>query len=264
MIKQKISILLTLLMSGNKSGILQYIANNFKRVIFPVVTVFFLLQIFPLNTNLRTNYFVYLYIGLFYLVFVLSTSRKVIQWFSLECQRGTIESIQMTQIGIEGVVRYLFLIYLSIFFILEAPIYIAIMKYFFNFNLCRYFGFSLLFYTGLNILLIYSLILIGVSVILLFNTNAFNAETHRSIFNLIAGAYCPISVFPATLQVFSLALPFTHGLILFRKIIADKMGVSVMDFIPFTLFTAALLVLGHYALKRTIVLMQREQCFLNY
>jgi len=264
MIKQRLLGFATLLMAQNKVGILQYVFNNFRRIVFPVVTVYFLLQLFPLKNSTHTNYFIYLYIGLFYLVFVISTAQKVIQWFTLENQRGTIEAISITQVGIEGVIRYLLAFYLFFFFLFEAPAYAIILKYFFGFNLWRHLSFSLFALVVLNVVLIYALTLLGVSMFLFFNIGTFNAGAQRSLFNLIAGAYCPISIFPVALQVVSLALPFTHGLILFRKIITDKTAVGPMDFMPLALFSCGLLILGHFSLKYIIIYIQRKRCFLNY
>lgn len=260
--KQRFFVFFRVLLAEKRYGILDYLLFNFGMIAMPVVVIYFLLKFVRVGTDVRADYIIYLYASLFYFCFIFTIPEKVIRWFFLEIQRGTIEVIYKTQLGIKGTIQYFILIFSLVFFLFQAPLYIIFLKYIFDFTMGGFFTFPAFIFIALNILLIYAVALLGVSSLLFFDINPLNAQMRRVLY-IITGVYCPVTVFPFSLKIISFALPFTHGLILFRKIFISGEIINFVDFIPFILFSGGLCILGHFLFNKTILFIQQKRSFLN-
>lgn len=185
-------------------------------------------------------------------------------WIDREKQRGTFETIFMTQLGIVGITRYLFIVYVISFFLIEIPLFIFLAEHFFSFNLLSYINLNLAIFILLNLMLSYGLSLIGVSITLLSKSLGFFLSGQRVTWNLLAGVYCPQALFPFILLSLSYILPFTYGLILCRKIIFETMSLIPLDFLPFTIIATSFALAGKLFLRKTLITLQQKGSFSFY
>lgn len=263
MLKQRFLLFLQLL-AAEQNGLTNYLYNSIKNVVFPLATVYLVLQFFSVKSYVRTDYYMYVYVGVFYILFTLSFPERAAAWFRIEKQRGTLETIGISQLGFFGTLNYIFIFHVLFFFIIEVPIFIMVAKFFWSFNICPYFSLPFWFFILLNILLSYGLTLIFVSLVLFFDTPGISSIPRKYTYNILSGVFCPVTLLPTWLKAISYMLPFTYGLILLRKIIANKSDVTLNGFIPFISFVTIVILLGQFFLRKVILVIRKKRSFSRY
>lgn len=244
-------------------GILKWLYANLKSALLPVVLVYFIVRFFLQSKSYPTEYLQYVYVGISYLVLTHTIPEKISNWFYIEQQRGTLEIIAITRLGVMGLIRFSFLIYLLMFLLIEAPIFVIIAKVILGINLSLYVNGIFLLFVLFNILLSFGLSLISISYILFFRKEAIFAKSRNYIYNLFSGAYCSINSFPLFMKVAAYVLPFTHGIIILRNMVTRKENVFLFLGI-FAVYAIVTVVLGHFFMKKTLVYIMKKRSFASY
>ena len=243
--------------------ILRYLWSNLRNILMPVFLAYFIIQFFPTATNHPTEYLRFVYTGIFYIVLTNTIPEKLSRWFYLEQQRGTLETIAMTKLGIMGIIRYSFLLYLIIFLFIEAPIFIVIAKAIFGIQLSYYMNGIFYIFVLFNILLSFGISLLSIAFILLFNKHAFFASSRNYIYNLFSGVYCSVAIFPLFIKLFSYALPFTYGIIILRNIVRNEKGIYLYLGI-FILYAIVIVIIGHFFIKKILIYIMKKRSLTSY
>ena len=246
MILQNIKYLFILLLAESK-GIFLYVWQNLQGLMFPVFTMFFILDFIPVEEKFRRQHLLYVYMIVVYIIFTTSFPRKIGSWFYSQKQRGTIETIALTRLGILGTVTYLFCLHLMLFFLVELPLFVIIAKYFLGIDVLAHWDTFMGLFIAINLFLSYGLTVWQVAVYALFDLSVFSISSKRVMFNFLAGAYVPVSCFPWWIKIFSLLLPFTYGAILLDKIVFKIETVTVSDFSFFCAICFLVFVTGLWA-----------------
>ena len=233
------------------------------QVIIPVVVVYFLLKFISFQAQEKVNYYKYIFISLLYINYTLSFPGRIVDWLKTEKQRGTLETISMSRIGVPGILTYTFVVYMLIFTIVEMPIYIFIALKFLSLDLSRCISLDFLVFLVFNIILSYGFTFISASILFFCDVSLFSSNFLR-VYNFLSGAYFSINILPLFVRIFSYILPFTYGLILLRKLVLSDKAISLMDFVPFVSFVLVVLSVGFLFLEKMVLFKRKNSSLRDY
>jgi ABC-2 type transport system permease protein len=262
MVLQNIKCFLKLIIAERR-GLINYIGKSIMQVIIPVIAVYFLLKFIFLQAQDQTKYYKYLFISLLYLNCILSLPGRVVDWLKTEKQRGTLETICISRIGVPGVLTYIFIVYVLIFSIVEMPFYIFIAIRFLPLDFSKCLSLEFIIFLIFNVILSYGLTFVSASIMILYDVSLFSSHFLRA-YNFFSGAYFSINILPFFVRIFSYLLPFTYGLILLRKIMSSTKTIFLVDFIPFALFTSVILCFGLFLLEKAMLFKRKNNSLRDY
>ena len=114
------------------------------------------------------------------------------------------------------------------------------------------------------LLLSFGLAQLSVALTLFFDASLMDLSLRKYTFNILSGVFCPVTMFPWWLQPVSYAIPFTHGLILLRRVLDGETGIPLVDFAPLAAFSAGLVIGGHLALEAVLLHIRRRRSLCRY
>ncbi len=260
---QRLAAILSFLVA-DRNGLLRFLWVNVKNAIFPLATIYFILQFLSMRGSDRSEYLLFVYLGVFYVLFSISPAERVAHWFRAEQLRGTLETVALTRLSVAGTLRLLFAAHLLVYLLSEVPLFWAAAYLLWDAKLQMAAAGDLLLLLLLNLLLSFGLAQLSVALTLFFDASLMDLSLRKYTFNILSGVFCPVTMFPWWLQPVSYAIPFTHGLILLRRVLDGETGIPLVDFAPLAAFSAGLVIGGHLALEAVLLHIRRRRSLCRY
>ncbi len=251
-IRQRLTAFFSFLVA-DRSGLMRYLINNIKNAAFPMITTYVVLSFLALRGVDRAGYMLFVFQGSIYLLFCISPAERVALWYRAEQQRGTMETITLSGLGIAGTLRYMFGLHLLIYLLTEMPFFWLATWLAWGMLPPPEAAGGLLLMAALTVLISYGIAQLLVAMTLLLEASVVDFSLRKFTFNILCGVFCPVTIFPDWLRPVSYALPFTHGIALLRRLLEQEATLSSMDYLPLAAFALGLPVAG----KVSMILVER-------